>query len=669
MDPSSRVNILLVDDQPAKLTTYEVILQQLGENLVKASSGSEALRLLLQQEFAVVLMDVCMPDVDGFELARMIREHPRLERTAIILVSAVFNTDMDRLKGYESGAVDYVPVPIIPEVLRAKVRVFADLYRKTEQLRALNAELEQRVGLRTADLEHTAADLRKSEERFRFLAETIPSMVWIAGLDGAITYANRRWLEYRGLADVPAGSQWPDDEVHSEDRAAWLAEWSEHLASGERFEIEARHRRHDGSSRWFLTRAEPRRASTGELVCWFGVTTDIHDQKLMQQELRDADRRKDEFLALLSHELRNPLAPIRNAVQVMRRRGGADPDLVWCRDVIERQTEHLTRLVDDLLDVSRITSGKVRLQRRPLALEAVVAAAIDTNRPLLEARRHTLVYEPPPAPVRVDGDAMRLGQVFSNLVNNAAKYTDNGGRITVRIDVATRPDGAAQAVVRVRDTGLGIPTTLLPVVFDLFTQGERTLDQAQGGLGVGLALVRSLVELHGGSVDALSDGAGCGSEFVVRLPLAVAARDVTEPPVARAGGAARNDVSRVVLVVDDNVDSADSLAILLRCTGHAAHTAGDGIAAIEAAERLRPDAVLLDLGMPRMNGYDAARYIRQQPWGKGMMLIAQTGWGQEEDRLRAAQAGFDVHLTKPVNADELLQLLAGLPRPGVAARG
>jgi CheY-like chemotaxis protein len=352
----------------------------------------------------------------------------------------------------------------------------------------------------------------------------------------------------------------------------------------------------------------------------------------------------------------------------MRRRGGADPDLVWSRDVIERQTEHLTRLVDDLLDVSRITSGKVRLQRRPMPLESVVAAAIDTNRPLLEARQHTLVYEPPPAPVWVDGDAMRLGQVFSNLVNNAAKYTENGGRITVRVDTVARPDGVAQAVVRVRDTGLGIPTTLLPIVFDLFTHGERTLYQAQGGLGVGLALVRSLVELHGGTVDAHSDGSGCGSEFVVRLPLAAAQAEGPEPP-ARSGGAPARDVSRVVLVVDDNVDSADSLAILLRCTGHEAHTAGDGVAAIEAAERLRPDAVLLDLGMPRMNGYDAARFIRQQPWGKAMMLIAQTGWGQEEDRLRAAQAGFDVHLTKPVNADELLQLLAGLPRAGAVARG
>lgn len=669
MEHGQSVNILLVDDQPAKLIAYEVILQQLGENLIKASSGVEALRLLLQQEFAVVLMDVCMPDVDGFELARMIREHPRLERTAIILVSAVFMTDMDRLKGYHSGAVDYVPVPIIPEVLRAKVRVFADLYRKTEQLRALNAELEMRVGARTNDLEMVAADLRKSEERFRFLAETIPSMLWISALDGTITYANRRWLEYRGLTALPVGSQWPDIEVHGDDRESWLAEWRAHLESGERFEVEARHRRHDGSFRWFLTRAVPRRSATGELVCWFGVTTDIHDQKVMQQQLREADRRKDEFLALLSHELRNPLSPIRNAVQVMRRRGGDDTELAWCRDVIERQTEHLTRLVDDLLDVSRITSGKVRLQRSTLALDAIVAGAIDLNRPLLEARHHTLIFDPPEPTVWVDGDAMRLGQVFANLVNNAAKYTENGGRITVRIETAAHADdGRHEAIVRVQDTGLGISAVMLPVIFNLFAQGERTIDQAQGGLGVGLALVRSLVELHGGSVEAHSAGAGHGSEFVVRLPLVTAPNQAAGATSQPPEESRRPGVSRLILVVDDNCDSAESLAILLRCTGHQVHTAPDGLAACAAAERLRPEVILLDLGMPRMNGYDAARFIRQQPWGRSMVLIAQTGWGQEEDRLRAAEAGFDVHLTKPVNADELLQILVELPRAGVAAR-
>jgi PAS domain S-box-containing protein len=664
MQRSQKVNILLVDDQPTKLVTYEVILASLDENLVKATSGSEALRLLLQQDFAVVLMDVCMPDLDGFELARMIREHPRLEKTAILLVSAVFMTEVDRLKGYESGAVDYIQVPIIPEILRAKVRVFTDLYRTTEQLRTLNAELEHRVLLRTADLETTAASMRKSEERFRFLAEAIPSMVWIASIDGTITYANQRWLDYRGLAALPPGCQWPNIEVHPDDRARWLGEWRGHLERNEGFEIEARHERHDGTHRWFLTRAAPRRTESGEIVCWFGVTTDIHEQKELQDRLRDADRRKDEFLAVLSHELRNPLAPIRSAVELLRMCESSDPNLAWSRQVIDRQTSHLTRLVDDLLDVSRITTRKVRLEKEPVDVTAVLADAIETNRALLDARSHAVAVEFPEGPAWVDGDAMRLGQVFSNLINNAAKYTECGGRITIRVEIEAKAGAdLAEVLVRVADTGPGIPASMLPVVFDLFTQGSRTIDQAQGGLGVGLALVRSLVQLHGGSVEALSDGAGFGSEFVVRLPATARRAHASPPPVPAAP---RPAAPRTVLVVDDNADAADGLAMVLRAMGHVVNIAGDGVAALEVAERHRPEVVLLDIGLPRLNGCDVAKAIRRQPWGKRMILIAQTGWGQEEDRRRTAEAGFDVHLTKPVDVEFLLTLLGDLTRAQAA---
>jgi len=663
METKQRVNILLVDDQPAKLMSYEVILAPLDETLVKASSGAEALRLLLTMDFAVVVMDVCMPELDGFELAKMIREHPRLEKTSIILVSAVFMSDIDRLRGYHSGAVDYMPVPIIPEVLRAKVGVFVDLYRKTEQLRGLNLELEERVSHRTQDLAATTANLEQSEERFRFLAENIASMLWISALDGTITYANRRWLEYRGLTDLPAGSRWPDIEVHADDRERWLAEWRAHLDTGEHFDIEARHRRFDGTYRWFLTRAAPRLGDEGELVCWFGVTTDIHEQKTMHQQLRDADRRKDEFLAVLSHELRNPLSPIRNAVQVMRLAGAADPQIAWCRDVIERQTEHLTRLVDDLLDVSRITRGKVRLQMQSLDLADVIASAVETNRQLIDAKKHAVSLDLPDAPVLVEGDPMRIAQVFANLINNAAKYMETGGRITVQVTRATEEPFVA--TVRVRDSGHGIPPAMLPIVFEMFTQGDRTIADAQGGLGVGLSLVRSLVGLHGGTVEAHSEGVGCGSEFVVRLPLLVRA---VERRTAEGPGAApprRANPGRVVLVVDDNQDSADSLAMLLRSLGHEVHTAGDGIAAIECAERVRPDAVLLDLGMPRLNGCDAAKAIRQQPWGGAVLLVAQTGWGQEEDRQRTAAAGFDLHLTKPIDLGVLLRRIDALPKSRV----
>lgn len=666
MDRKQRVKILLVDDQPAKLMSYEVILAPLDEHLVKASSGAEALRLLLTTDFAVVVMDVCMPELDGFELARMIREHPRLEKTSIILVSAVFMSDIDRLRGYHSGAVDYMPVPIIPEVLRAKVSVFVDLYRKTEQLRGLNLELEERVSHRTQDLAATTASLEKSEERFRFLAENIASMLWISALDGTITYANRRWLEYRGLTELPSGSQWPDIEVHADDRERWLAEWRAHLDTGERFDIEARHRRYDGTYRWFLTRAAPRLGDDGEMICWFGVTTDIHDQKTMHQQLRDADRRKDEFLAVLSHELRNPLSPIRNAVQVMRLAGAENPQIVWCRDVIERQTEHLTRLVDDLLDVSRITRGKVRLQKETIDLGAVVASAVETNRQLIEAKKHVVSIETPETPVLVSGDPMRIGQVFANLINNAAKYMEVGGSIVVQ--VARDASDPFLATVRVRDTGYGIPAAVLPIVFEMFTQGDRTISDAQGGLGVGLSLVRSLVGLHGGTVEAHSDGAGRGSEFLVRLPALDRDGVRMPPPSSQLGAPRRSDAARVVLVVDDNQDSADSLAILLRTLGHEVHTASDGLAAIDGAERLRPDVVLLDLGMPRCDGYEAAKAIRQKPWGRSMVLVAQTGWGQEEDRKRTASAGFDLHMTKPIDIGALLRLIDSLPLSRVEVR-
>jgi two-component system CheB/CheR fusion protein len=667
MESEPRVNILLVDDQPGKLTSYEVILGELGENLIKASSGDEALRHLLQTEVAVVLMDVCMPGLDGFELAQMIRQHPRLEKTAIILVSAVFMTDLDRLKGYHSGAVDYVPVPIIPEVLRAKVRVFADLYRKSAQLRSFNSDLEQRVQLRTAALAASSESLRKSEERFRFLAETIPSMVWITSTDGKLTYANRRWLEYRGLEAEPE-SPWPDGELHPDDRDAWLTEWSKHLARGERFEIEARHRRHDGVYRWFLTRAAPRRTEAGEIVCWFGVTTDIHEQKAMQQQLLDADRRKDDFLAVLSHELRNPLAPIVNAVRTMRARAIADPDLAWCRDVIERQTDSLTQLVDELLDVSRISSGKVRLQREVVDIATIVDAAVETNRPLIDARRHQLVVERPDHPVCVDGDPTRLGQVFGNLINNSAKYTDVGGCITVRIEVDPSPNGDGElAVVRVVDNGLGISPEMLPHVFQPFTQGELTIDRAQGGLGIGLSLVRSLVQLHGGTAHARSDGFGCGSEFVVRLPRVATPAPAVSATPSPAPKPEIHPTPRRILVVDDNVDSAESLALLLRCFGHDVATASDGRSALAVAATMRPEVVLLDLGMPEMSGYETAKALRRETWARDIVLIAQTGWGMEEDRRRTTESGFDLHLTKPLDGEALIQLLAEFPKSDAAS--
>ena len=530
---TDKVNILLVDDQPAKLLSYEAMLSDLGENLIKASSGREALEHLLKNDITIVLMDVSMPEIDGFELAEIIRQHPRYRKTAIIFVSAVHLTDLDRLKGYESGAVDYVSVPVIPELLRAKVSVFAELYRKTREFERLNRELEERVEERTRELQ--------------------------AAVD-----------KQRELAD----------------------------------------------------------------------------------KLREADRRKDEFLALLAHELRNPLAPVRNAVSIMRLKGASDPELVWCHDVIERQADQLKRLVDDLLDVSRITQGKIQLRLEPVDVESVVAGAVETSAPLINAQRHQLRVSLPNGPVLVRGDASRLTQVVANLLNNAAKYQNEEGVI----ELAARREGD-EAVISIRDRGIGLSSEMLSEAFELFAQGERTPDRAQGGLGIGLSLVKKLVELHGGTVRAASDGPGYGSEFVVRLPCLDGAEPRLAPPPVEAAAPA-GERSQRVLVVDDNVDAAESLAMLLRLDGHQVEIAHDGFQALELAVAARPTVVLLDIGLPGMDGYEVCRRLRAGGLTDAR-VIAMTGYGQDKDRQRAMEAGFDEHTVKPVEFEKLTKILAG----------
>jgi PAS domain S-box-containing protein len=368
--------------------------------------------------------------------------------------------------------------------------------------------------------------------------------------------------------------------------------------------------------------------------------------------LRESDRRKDEFLAMLAHELRNPLAPIRNAVQILRVKGPAVPELQWARDVIDRQVQQMTRLVDDLLDVSRITRGKIELRQEQVELATVVSSAVEASRPLIEKWGHELTVAIPAEPVRLEADVTRLSQVLSNLLNNAAKYTDQGGHIWL-----TAERQSDQVLIRVRDTGIGIPTEMLSRIFEMFKQVDRSLERSEGGLGIGLTLVQRLVEMHGGTVEAHSPGLGEGSEFVLRLPLALEAKtqrpqNVADRQIATSPGSCR------ILVVDDNQDSADSIAILLRTMGHEVHTAHDGLEAVDATAEFQPDMVLLDLGLPKLNGFDAARRIREQPGGRERVVIALTGWGQEEDRRRSKEAGFDHHLTKPIDFGVLRDLLA-----------
>jgi CheY-like chemotaxis protein len=364
-------------------------------------------------------------------------------------------------------------------------------------------------------------------------------------------------------------------------------------------------------------------------------------------------------LATLAHELRNPLAPLRNAVQILRAQGQTTPDTRWAMDVIERQTGQMSRLVDDLLDVSRITRNKLELRRHRVDLAAVVAVAVETSRPLIDAAGHELTVTLPDQPLTLDADLTRLAQALSNLLNNAAKYTDRGGRIWL----AAEREGS-DAVVTVRDTGMGISTEMLPRVFEMFTQVDRSLDHAQGGLGIGLTLVKRLIEMHGGSVEARSGGPGKGSQFIVRLPVVVDVQTPARRRKARGGlGSSRTGGAVAglrILVADDNPDSAKSLGMLLKLAGNDTRTAFDGLEAVGVADEFRPDVILLDIGMPRMNGYDAARHIRGQSWGERAVLIALTGWGQDGDKLRSREAGFDHHLVKPLETAALMRLLESL---------
>jgi PAS domain S-box-containing protein len=387
-----------------------------------------------------------------------------------------------------------------------------------------------------------------------------------------------------------------------------------------------------------------------------GIVRDITARKQADASREEADRRKDEFLATLAHELRNPLAPIRNAVQALLIKETVDPGLHWCREVIDRQVRHMARLLDDLLDVSRITHGKLELRKERVDLAAVVQGAVETSRPILDERGQRLVVTLPREPVRLEADPIRLAQVLSNLLNNAAKYSDPGREI--RLACALR-DG--EVLMSVEDQGIGIAPDMLQNIFDIFSQSSAGLDRAQGGLGIGLSLVQGLVELHGGGVEARSDGPGKGSTFVVRLPRAAPEVPRLEPPPRRDGPRVS---PRRILIVDDVKDSADSLAMVLQLMGHEVRTAYDGEEGVVAAERFRPEVVLLDLGMPKMNGYDTCRMIRKQPWSQGMLLIAVTGWGQEGDRRATREAGFDHHFVKPVDPVELLGHVERMGRPG-----
>jgi signal transduction histidine kinase len=512
-----RANILIVDDLPEKLLVFETILGGLGENLVMVRSGSEALAEVLKRDFAVILLDVNMPDIDGLETAEYIRKYKKSAHTPIIFITA-YADEMQTAKGYSLGAVDYILSPIQPEVLRSKVRVFVELYRLQAQARIM---ADERLALERAETARKAAE--------------------------------------------------------------------------------------------------------------------------------EANQLKDEFIAMLSHELRNPLAPIRTAVEVIRRIAPADPKLTVATDMIDRQVAHLVRLVDDLLDMARLSRGRITLKKEHLELDKVIVHGLDSVRPLIEARRQTLDLSLPSAPVWISGDAVRLGQVVTNLVNNASKYTPEGGHIAVH---ATAERG--QALLVVRDTGVGIEPQLLPRIFELFVQGQRSLDRSEGGMGIGLALARQLVELHQGEIEAYSEGSGKGAVFTVRLPCI---NSVVKGDTAPAPSYGVAPGGRRVLVVDDNADAAQSLAMLLQLAGHEVRVVTDALKVIPACAEFVPHVAILDIGLPTLDGYQLARELRRRQGGAQLSLIALTGYGQQQDRDRAREAGFDHYFIKPVDPEKLQAVL------------
>ena len=637
-------NVLLVDDQPANLLALEAALDSLGVNMVRAVSGPQALEALDDQDFAAVLLDVRMPGMDGFEVAREIRARPRTRFTPILFVTAGDDPDEAMLSAYALGAVDFLAKPLRAEVLKAKVSVFVELYRSKEELRARDRrDFEQR--------------LEAKEERYRALFESIDEGFCVVKLqrnargdvvDYRFEEANEAFPMHTGIQDAVGRSV---SELVPDVGSDWFELYGRVARTGEatRFVQEAK-----AMKRWFDVYATRLGGPGSDLVAilFSDITQRLlaeQDMRRLNEELAQSNRRKTEFLATLAHELRNPLAPLSNGLHLMRM-ATTNPELLEkTRQMMERQVQHMVHLVDDLLDVARISTGKVELRRSRMDLKEVVATAVETSTSLIESGRHTLSVDLPPQPLPMDADPTRIAQVVSNLLNNAAKYTPPGGRIALRVQL----DGP-EAVLSVTDTGIGIDPNALSQVFEMFAQVPNSSDKPQGGLGIGLSLVQSLVALHGGTVSASSPGKGKGSTFTVRLPLAAAGAISrgTEPVIET-----QKPDQLHVLVVDDNTDAAESLGVLLDIEGHAAHIAHTGAEALQVAQAQALDVVFLDIGLPDMSGYDVARRLRMLPGMQNTLLVALTGWGTQDDRQRTRDAGFDRHLTKPAELPAVEELL------------
>jgi signal transduction histidine kinase len=550
-DPSpteAPINILIVDDEPKNLTVLETVLDSPGYRLVRAQSPDEALLALVAEEFALLILDIQMPGMTGFELAQTIKSRKKTARIPIIFLTAYYNEDQHVLEGYGSGAVDYLVKPVNAAVLRSKVAVFAELHRKNREISIVNRALLAEVSER-----------RRAEQELHTLNQNLDRLV---------------------------------------------AERTQALR-----ELEA--------------------------------------------ELRETDRRKDEFIATLAHELRNPLAPVRNAVQILQLPATAESDSQRARAIIGRQIGVMARLIDDLMDVSRINRGHIELRREPVDLHRIVELAVEATRPHFTDNKHQLRLALPEHPVILDADVTRLSQVLVNLLTNAAKYTEPGGHVDVNAQVS-----GGSVRIAVRDDGIGLAREHLDRVFDMFSQVESAMSRSRGGLGIGLSLVKHLVELHGGRVSAQSPGPGNGSTFTVTLPLSTAPAPRPRDATPASTPLASKVVPLRILVVEDHRDGAETIAELLSRLGHCVRTVHDGGAALQSADEFRPQLVLLDIGLPTLSGYEVCRRLRSEAWGGAVTIVAMTGWGDAEAQRKARAAGFDRHLVKPIDEEALSATLA-----------
>ncbi|MEH2448947.1 MAG: response regulator [Nostoc sp.] len=699
MQMEPKVNILLVDDKLENLLALEAILEKLGENLVRATSGEEALRCLLNQDYAVILLDVQMPGMDGFETATLIRNRGRSRHTPIIFLTAFSSSDQMLFKGYALGAVDYLLKPLDPNILTSKVTAFVELFKKTEAVKQQAAQLVA-----------VNAELRQSEERLRSLSTCSPVGIFEIDTEGGCRYTNPRYQTICGLKAAESLEKRWLESVYPEDRERAVTSWSDYIREGRNYSEEFRFQTAQGIVRWVQVRSSPMLSGQGELLGYVGTLEDITEGKQAEevraqvireqtarQEAEAANRMKDEFLAVLSHELRTPLTSMLGWSKILRSKKLDDKATSRALEAIERNAMSQMQLIEDILDVSRIIRGQLRLNVSAVNLISVMEAALEAVRPLAEAKDIKLNTVLDTSVGSVYGDPARLQQVVWNLLTNAIKFTPKGGRVEVRLsayfgslisdfglgsdgenldssnnDESSNPESKIQnsksqyAQIQVIDTGIGISSEFLPKVFERFRQADSTTTRSHNGLGLGLAIVRHLVELHKGTIFAQSPGIGEGATFTVRLPLLQNNR--ANRGNREATGEISSPVASVplaglrVLVVDDQADTRNFLSFMFEEYGAIATAVASVDEALTVIEQAKADILISDIGMSEQDGYTLIRKLRSLEPEKGGRIpaIALTAYTREEDRLEALKAGFQQHLSKPIDPIKLIAMVVNV---------